>query len=377
MSCVHTRLPRSKSLVQGPAEFRTSLELNSANSGTLHLMEGQSTNGQSQYPYPSAQWSRLLSRRNTLTASTPLSPAAIVQSPQFPTHLDLLPTLLPQQSSAYQEQLANYNKLISSGRTSRVQSSPLPPKLSTAHVQAVPRSGSGSYDIGRRSRNNSRGGHGNKNATLATNGERPPITTEETGAKMAGKKADSQTNLTPRPLPQQRQSSISQQSSSVPSTPHQHPRKFSLSSREPSPNAAANHSPRSAYSESNSTLPSLRPLPPRVSVCRYETAFVGGKRRMPYSLGTDRLDKVKDEDLKPKLSADEERELTGDMRELYDRLLPSSEGEMRRKKFVRKLEKLLNDEWPGHDIQVQMFGSSGNLLCTDESDGVYDKSRLT
>ncbi|KAI9743400.1 MAG: hypothetical protein M1818_003247 [Claussenomyces sp. TS43310] len=336
-------------------------------------MEGQSTNGQPQYHYPSAQWSRLLSRRNTLAAPTPLSPVGAIQSPQFPTHLDLLPTLLPQQSSAYQEQLANYNKLIASGRTNRVQSSPLPPKLSTAHVLAASRTASSSYDTGKRSRNNSRGGHGNKNATGTGNGERSLVTTGDTGVKMAGRKQDAQNNLIPRPLPQHRNSSISQQSNSVPSTPHQHPRKFSLSSREPSPNAATNHSPRSAYSESNSTLPSLRPLPPRLSGCKYETAMVHGRRRMPYNLGSEKLDGVKPEDLKPSLTRDGERKLTGDMRELYDRLLPSSEGEARREKFVRKLEKLLNDEWPGHDIRVHMFGSSGNLLCTDESDGGMEK----
>jgi len=93
------------------------------------------------------------------------------------------------------------------------------------------------------------------------------------------------------------------------------------------------------------------------------------RRRMAYSIGSDRLEKAKPGSIKPKLTADEERKLSGDMRELYDRLLPGEESEAKRKKFVQKLEDLLNTEWPGHDIKVHMFGSSGNLLCTDESDG--------
>jgi DNA polymerase sigma len=93
------------------------------------------------------------------------------------------------------------------------------------------------------------------------------------------------------------------------------------------------------------------------------------RRRMAYSIGSDRLEKQKPGSIKSKLSEDEERTLSTDMRELYDRLLPTPESDAKRKKLVQKLEKLLNDEWPGHDIRVHVFGSSGNLLCTDESDG--------
>jgi DNA polymerase sigma len=76
------------------------------------------------------------------------------------------------------------------------------------------------------------------------------------------------------------------------------------------------------------------------------------------------LDKVKSS-----LSKDEERKLSTDMRELYDRLLPSAQVEENRKKLVQKLEQIFNDEWPGHEIRVHLFGSSGNLLCSDDSDG--------
>ncbi len=91
------------------------------------------------------------------------------------------------------------------------------------------------------------------------------------------------------------------------------------------------------------------------------------KRRMPYALGGDPLEKVSG--LKKRLSAEEEKKLTGDMRELYDRLLPSADSEDRRARFLRKLERLFREQWPGAEIQVRVFGSSGNLLCTDESDG--------
>ena len=69
------------------------------------------------------------------------------------------------------------------------------------------------------------------------------------------------------------------------------------------------------------------------------------------------------------LNPEDEQKLSGDMRELYDRLLPSSESDSSRAKFVPKLENLLNKQWPGNDIKVHVFGSSGNMLCTNDSDG--------
>ncbi|KAL8660903.1 MAG: hypothetical protein Q9202_006079 [Teloschistes flavicans] len=68
------------------------------------------------------------------------------------------------------------------------------------------------------------------------------------------------------------------------------------------------------------------------------------------------------------LNPAEEGKLSGDMRELYDRLLPTEDSDDRRAKFVRKLERILNEKWPGNDIRVHVFGSSGNMLCTNESD---------
>ncbi|TVY92892.1 Poly(A) RNA polymerase [Lachnellula willkommii] len=340
-------------------------------------MEGQSPADNSQYKYQSAQWSRLV-RRNTLADTPPNLPPNLAPAPQLSTQLELLPILLPQQPSYHQGQLAHYNRLITSGRAT-----PLPPLLSAQHIQAVPgsrpgsrpssrppsRPSSSSGNTAKSTKFSARGGHGNKESRKSSQGEPTLMTHKESSATMPGKKLDLSNQLPNRPLIQHQNTNFSQQSSSVPSTPHQHARQFSFESREPSPNAVNSHSPRSAYSESNITLPSrvISSGGPRGG-CRYETAMAHTKRRIPYSIGSERLEKLSASSIKSKLSQDEERALSTDMRELYDRLLPTKDSEDRRKKLVQKLEKLFNEEWPGHDIQVHVFGSSGNLLCTDESD---------
>ncbi|CAK7203636.1 hypothetical protein SEUCBS139899_006374 [Sporothrix eucalyptigena] len=202
---------------------------------------------------------------------------------------------------------------------------------------------------------------GSADLLSAPSATRPMAVNSSSGSRQQSRPSKSPRPHTKAPLAQ---------ASSVPSTPHQHARNFSFASesREPSPNATQNHSPRSAYSETNSTLPSLRPLPPRYGGCIYETAMVRGRRRMNYSLGTDRLETVPLDKVKSKLSEDEERTLTADMNALYDRLRPNEKTETRRKTFVEKLQKIFNDQWPGHDIRVHIFGSSGNRLCSDDSD---------
>ncbi|KAI9676159.1 MAG: hypothetical protein M1817_000904 [Caeruleum heppii] len=167
-----------------------------------------------------------------------------------------------------------------------------------------------------------------------------------------------------RPKLERNKSSYSVQSNSVPTTPQQYPSKLTFGSRSPSPDGDPNHSPRSAHSESNSVLPSLRR--PLVG-CKFETGMAFSRRRMAYSLGGDKLDKAKGA-VKRSLRPAEEQKLSDDMRELYNRLIPASESERRRAMFVQKLERLLNDQWPGHEIRARVFGSSGNLLCTSDSD---------
>ncbi|SMQ48762.1 unnamed protein product [Zymoseptoria tritici ST99CH_3D7] len=157
----------------------------------------------------------------------------------------------------------------------------------------------------------------------------------------------------------------SQQSNSVPSTPHQKPRDRIFTSRSPSPRQSArNHSPHSVVSEAVGAL-SNRNAP---TLCKYETGDEIRKRRIPYvDGGHEELGPPKKEPKKT-LEPDEQEKLSGDMRELYDRLLPSEESEENRAKLLVKLERLLNEEWPGNDIRVKVFGSSGNLLSSTDSD---------
>ena len=166
----------------------------------------------------------------------------------------------------------------------------------------------------------------------------------------------------------QRPRLITHHSSSLPSTPYQHARKLSDEIRIPSPIQGTENSPsRSAHSESDSTL-----RPPGRSTfltgCKYETGMAFSRRRIPYSEGGEKLDRATSMP-KKYLDPKEEGKLSGDMRELYDRLLPSRESEERRASFVQKLDHLLNDQWPGNKIKVHVFGSSGNMLCTSDSDG--------
>lgn len=98
------------------------------------------------------------------------------------------------------------------------------------------------------------------------------------------------------------------------------------------------------------------------------------RRRIPYSVGGDQLERPK---VMPKkyLAPAEEGKLSGDMRELYDRILPSKESDERRAKFKQKLEHILNEQWPGNEIKVHVFGSSGNMLCSNDSDGEWTSVR--
>ncbi|KAI9729862.1 MAG: hypothetical protein M1834_006611 [Cirrosporium novae-zelandiae] len=155
----------------------------------------------------------------------------------------------------------------------------------------------------------------------------------------------------------------SQHSSSLPSTPYQHPRKLSFTSRSPSP-TKRNASPRSVYSESNNPLPSLRRP---AAGCEFETGMANFKRRMPYSLGGDKLENAKTTP-KKHLDQAEEAKVTKDMNALYDEIVPSNESDQKRVEFVAKLEKLLDKQWPGKDIKVHVFGSTGSRLATTDSD---------
>ncbi|KAI1755705.1 hypothetical protein F4782DRAFT_365003 [Xylaria castorea] len=335
-------------------------------------MDGQPVAADSKHLYPAQLWTRSISspsvpRLSTLQVANPpeLAPA------QCATHLDLVPILFPQQSSLYHAKLLQYNKLIAPGRGGGLQAPPLPPILSSQPAHAGSRSQSLSKVSNKdsRTRQSSQNCHGNRSNQSNTKADRVLITGKAANSKMPPKKSDTAHGLPPKPKPSVSSSHLPPHSSSVPSTPHQHARKFSFESREPSPGPNQSHSPRSVYSETNSVLPSLRPLPPRGGGCKYETGIAKfAKRRIPYNIGADPLEKLGLDGVQSKLSEDDERKLTTDMRELYDRLQPTEAVETKRQKLVQKLEKLLNNTWPGHDIRVHLFGSSGNFLCSDDSD---------
>jgi hypothetical protein len=163
------------------------------------------------------------------------------------------------------------------------------------------------------------------------------------------------------------QSIQSSQSMSLPSTPNYHPRHLNRVSRSPSPSASLLDSPRSAASEPATTHPHSK-VP--MAGCIYETLLVDARRRIPYSLG---IDKLKPE--KPKierLPEPQEDSLTKDMIREFERLKPSIDSESRRRKFLSKLSQILNDHWPGHNTKVHAFGSTENHLCMDDSDGEFD-----
>lgn len=160
----------------------------------------------------------------------------------------------------------------------------------------------------------------------------------------------------------------SQHSSSVPSTPYQQPRDLRFHSRSPSPGRGLNNnSPRSVVSEAvagqHGTAQRSQPV-----VCKFETGAEIRKRRIPYvDGGNEELGPPKKE-LKKTLEPEEQEKLQGQMDELYQRLLPSDESEARRARLVKKLDRILNAEWPGSNICVNVFGSSGNLLSSSDSD---------
>jgi hypothetical protein len=339
-------------------------------------MDGQPATAESKHHYQSHAWSGAHPASATPRVK-PTSPSESSPS-YFGTQLELLPILFPQQ--LYHDKLIQYNKLVSTGRGGGggLQTPPLPPVLSSPQAKTPTRSRSSSKVSNKDNAHTkpaAQSCHGNRAAKPSDIAERALMKSgKEPLSKMSAKKlseqpANREASARLPPSATQNAHFAAAQSSSVPSTPHQHPRKFSFESREHSPGATQNHSPRSAYSETNGNVPSLRPLPPRLGGCPFETAIPHSRRRVPYSIGMDRLEKVDLDKIKSRLSEEEEKKLETDIRELYDRLLPTDAIEINRRKLVSKLEKLFDDEWPGQNIQVHLFGSSGNLLCSDDSDG--------
>ncbi|KAF9583438.1 hypothetical protein BGW38_009463, partial [Lunasporangiospora selenospora] len=68
------------------------------------------------------------------------------------------------------------------------------------------------------------------------------------------------------------------------------------------------------------------------------------------------------------LPPESEAKLTMEMIDLFETLLPTEESHMRRTMFVKKIENIIQMEWPGQDIQANPFGSTVNDLGTSSSD---------
>ncbi|KAK5061504.1 hypothetical protein LTR84_008048 [Exophiala bonariae] len=156
------------------------------------------------------------------------------------------------------------------------------------------------------------------------------------------------------------------QSKSMPSTPFQRPQSRSDLRNSPSPDQPLKHgSPRSQPSSDRShTPPTVRK---RYGGCKYETGMARARRRVPYSLGPEPLDKDKG-DLKSRLTHEEDEKLTKQMTQLYQDLQPTPESEERRSNFIAKLKRILLARWPNSSITVNVFGSTGNNLGTSDSD---------
>jgi len=201
------------------------------------------------------------------------------------------------------------------------------------------------------------------NGTEKTNvlGREINLMTSKNAPKMAGTSADRLGQRQPQRPPMQ-----AQHSNSVPSTPFQQPNDMRYTSRSPSPHRGlGSQSPRSVVSEAVGQNGAPRHAP---NFCKFEAGAEPRKRRIPYAEGGEfELGPPRKEPRKS-LAPHEEKKLSNDMRELYNRLLPSEESEQRRAQLIRKLEKMMKDEWPGNDIHVNVFGSSGNLLSSSDSD---------
>ncbi|KAH0846669.1 PAP/25A associated domain family [Fonsecaea pedrosoi] len=151
----------------------------------------------------------------------------------------------------------------------------------------------------------------------------------------------------------------------MPSTPFQRSESRSHTRTSPSPEPPAKpSSPRSLPSDKSHTPPASRK---QYGGCKYETSMQRARRRVPYSLGPDPLEKDKS-DLKTRLTHEENETLTQDMQKLYEELQPTAESEGRRSRFIEKLDQILRGRWPTSSIKVNVFGSTGNNLGTSDSD---------
>jgi DNA polymerase sigma len=109
------------------------------------------------------------------------------------------------------------------------------------------------------------------------------------------------------------------------------------------------------------------------AACMYDlnSQFLG-KRRMQYNLGDAPLDNFLG--MKDNLTKLQDEKLTSELMDLYSQLLPTPDSERRRSLFTAKIEGILRKEWPETKFKAHVFGSSGNMLCTSDSDGMRSRA---
>lgn len=160
---------------------------------------------------------------------------------------------------------------------------------------------------------------------------------------------------------------FSYQSNSLPSTPLQEARDMHFHSRSPSPNnRRASQTPRSTSSEAIKMKTQHR-SGPVIAECRFRTTQTS-RRRMDYA--SDEILGPPPRTPKTFQSPAEKALLDERIVRLYECLLPSEPGQTRRQKILKKLRNIVAEGLPDRTFDVHVFGSSGNLLFTDKSDGM-------
>lgn len=160
---------------------------------------------------------------------------------------------------------------------------------------------------------------------------------------------------------------LSHQSNSVPSTPQQHAQDKSFNKRSPSPGKRRSSTSPSSTKSDSKLKTQLRRGTANLE-CRYMTTQTS-RRRIPYSIG-DQLLERRDPPRQWQLPEAKAR-LGASIDRLYTSLLPSDSNQDARAQVLDKIRRIIRTGFPERDFDVHIFGSSGNMLFTDKSDGGY------
>lgn len=164
---------------------------------------------------------------------------------------------------------------------------------------------------------------------------------------------------------------LSHQSNSVPSTPQQHAQDKTFDNRPTSPGKRRS-STSSSSTKSDSKLKSQVRRGTANLECRYMTTQTS-RRRIPYSIGDQLLERR--DPLKQWQLPEAKARLGASIDRLYNSLLPSESNQDARGQVLDKIRRIIRTGFPERNFEVHIFGSSGNMLYTDKSDGGYQHHR--